>query len=106
MFRRPAPLLATAALLLAFGCGADDDSLSTEEAARLCDAAVEKLADCFGVSVTFTPCDGARAQSVVDMSCGQIVEDLAQPKADDPEEWFCSTFPEVCELCDEDPAAC
>ena len=83
-----------------------DDAHQGDDADRLCENAVDKLAECFGVEVTFAPCDGARAQQVIAKSCGEIVEDLAQPKADDPEDWFCSTFPEVCEHCDAEPSAC
>jgi hypothetical protein len=101
------PSTAFVALALSFGlaCAADDE-ISESDAARLCEAAEDKLGDCFGVDVAFAPCEGARAREVLDKTCTQIVEDLAQPKADDPAHWFCATFPEVCEQCESDPASC
>jgi hypothetical protein len=99
----------TGILALAFVLGlacADDGDVSEMDAARLCEAAEEKLDDCFSVSVAFVPCESARARTVLDMSCAQIVEDLAQPKADDPAQWFCTTFPEVCEQCESEPSTC
>lgn len=99
--------LVVAGLLLGLACDAnDDDELSAHDAARLCESAEEKLTDCFSVEVAFVPCNGDRAQEVLAKSCVQIVEDLAQPKSDDPDEWFCTTFPEVCERCETDPAEC
>jgi hypothetical protein len=98
---------AVAALVLGLGCSDDGEALSETDVARLCEAAEQKLDDCFGVEVAFVPCAGDRAREVLDKSCAEIIDDLAQPKADDPEAWFCTTFPEICDDdCVLDPAAC
>lgn len=84
----------------------DEGDYTPEQSQRLCEDAVDKLGECFNVDVTFDPCDGMRADDILAMSCTEIATDLASSKSDDQDDWFCVSFPKVCEACQSDPDSC
>jgi hypothetical protein len=99
-------LCTLAGLLACAAQDASDPGYTEEQAASLCLEAESKLGDCFNVEVEFAPCDGTRAEDLLERSCTEIAESLAEEKSDDTDDWFCTTFPEVCTKCDADPDGC